>query len=70
MEQNMNEAVKGPDGVYKYADGTPRDGRPFDKSDFKDLAEQLRAANDDGEFKALLSNNHNVILAALDRQSR
>lgn len=36
--------------------------------DFRDLHDSLVAAiDDDKRFKALLSNNHNVILAALRR---
>lgn len=38
--------------------------------DFRDLHDSLVAAiDDDKRFKALLSNNHNVILAALKRSA-
>jgi uncharacterized protein (UPF0276 family) len=45
-------------------------GVTFQKDEYAYLAKRLREAKDDAEFKALLSNNHNVILAALDRQSQ
>jgi hypothetical protein len=41
----------------------------FSKEDFEEVAKSLRNARDDQHFKAILSNNHNVILAALDKQS-
>lgn len=41
----------------------------FQKETFKQVAYDLRNAKDETHFRAVLSNNHNVIIAALEAQS-